>query len=199
MPPNTLPQPSISNFGRGGMVDAVIDFFTHFSDKVQDLTNSLWLNNLVQFLWALFVVLVLSIAYFVYLYISLQRREKKKYYENFDAGLAPVPMEGKYSRAWGEVVMHLKSDNESNWKIAILEADSILSQLLEDLGYPGYTLGERLKSADKSDMLSLDSAWEAHKMRNRIAHEGATMKLTRKELGDTLAHFEKVFREFKCI
>lgn len=200
MATTTIANPNIGTLGQDGFTYKIVEAIPSIPENFQTFLDSYWFNSLVSFMWAFFVIIVLGIAYILYKHISLQHAEKKRYYDNFDQIVQEgTPLVGKRHNAWREVVEHLKSDNESDWKVAILEADSILSELLEDLKYDGDNLGERLKSVPKGDMQSIDNAWEAHKMRNRIAHEGATMALTKKELGDTLANFEKVFREFNYI
>jgi len=56
-----------------------------------------------------------------------------------------------------------------------------------------------LKAVEASDMLSLDAAWDAHKVRNRIAHSGSEFLMNEREAKQTIANYEKVFREFKII
>jgi hypothetical protein len=100
---------------------------------------------------------------------------------------------------WGQILNHLNSINPSDWRIAILEADIILDELLREAGYVGDSIGEMLKSVDQSDMLTLDSAWQAHKIRNRIAHHGSEFLLNEREAKEAMTHYEAVFREFKII
>src|SRR3989338_4652453 len=75
---------------------------------------------------------------------------------------------------WVRVENYMRSENPSDWKIAILEADNILDEVVERMGYRGETLGERMKMIEPSDFLHLDEAWRAHKMRNEIAHKGGS-------------------------
>ena len=56
-----------------------------------------------------------------------------------------------------------------------------------------------LKSVDKNNFLTLDDAWEAHKVRNDIAHSGINFQLNERETKRVLALFEKVFKEFNVI
>jgi hypothetical protein len=107
--------------------------------------------------------------------------------------------EEKGSHKWQRVVEHANSENPSDWRLAIIEADVMLEELLKSLGYPGDGVGEMLKGVDKSDMLSLDNAWEAHKVRNRIAHSGGDFELTERETRRVVSLFESVFREFGII
>ena len=60
----------------------------------------------------------------------------------------------------------------------------------------GENLGERLKSVGKDRFKSLDDAWEAHLVRNKIAHEGLKFDITKREAQRVIYLYEKVFREF---
>jgi len=72
---------------------------------------------------------------------------------------------------WEQIQEHINSKNSNDWQMAVLEADKLLGQALEQKGFAGETIGEKLKQADPSDLLSLERAWDAHKLRNRIAHD----------------------------
>ncbi|MHB0977865.1 MAG: hypothetical protein ACYC1K_00420 [Minisyncoccota bacterium] len=106
-----------------------------------------------------------------------------------------LPKNGK----WEKVITHLNSTNPAEWRQAIIEADIMLEELLRVSGYHGDSVGEMLKSVEPSDFLSLDYAWNAHKVRNRIAHDGSNFELNEREAKATIAEFEVVFKEFKII
>ncbi len=103
------------------------------------------------------------------------------------------------SEQWDVVLEHMKSPRPTEWKLAIMEADNMLEDLVRKVGYEGETLGERLKSIDPSDFRSIEGAWEAHKVRNRIAHEGASFDLTEREAKRVIRLYEQVFKEFEYI
>jgi len=98
-----------------------------------------------------------------------------------------------------DVFKHSASDSPNDWRLAIIEADIILDDTLKSKGYIGNSLGERLKSISPNQLASIDDAWEAHKVRNRIAHDGADFVLTKRIVDDTLARYQNVFREFGVI
>lgn len=100
---------------------------------------------------------------------------------------------------WQRVLEHLNSLNPNDWKFAILEADIILDDLLTTLQRPGVTIAEKLKSVEPSDFTTLDQAWEAHKIRNMIAHEGADFTLTDREARRVIDLYRVVFEEFHII
>lgn len=107
--------------------------------------------------------------------------------------------EEKANEKWLKVLAHARSENPSDWRLAIIEADIMLDEHLRAKGYVGDSVGEMLKSVDPSDMLTLDAAWEAHKVRNRIAHAGAAFQLNERETKRVVALFESVFKEFRII
>jgi hypothetical protein len=63
---------------------------------------------------------------------------------------------------------------------------------LVEQGFTGTSLGERLKSA-KFD--TLQNAWEAHKIRNTIAHD-SSFDLTKREAKRAIQNYSLVFNEF---
>jgi hypothetical protein len=89
--------------------------------------------------------------------------------------------------------------HESSWRGAIVEADILLAELLTDLRLTGETIGEQLKAANRSSFTTLDLAWEAHKVRNEIAHAGSAFEMTDREARRTIDLFRRVFDEFGYI
>ena len=100
---------------------------------------------------------------------------------------------------WLLVTKHIESENQADWKLAILEADIMLGDLLESLHLPGESIGERLKAVEKSDFDTIEEAWEAHKIRNAIAHEGSDFLITQRESNRVIGLYKKVFEEFEII
>ena len=71
--------------------------------------------------------------------------------------------------------------------------------MLTSQEYQGETIGEQLKQVEPSDFLTLNDAWEAHKVRNEIAHTGSTFVLSDVVARHTIVRYENVFREFAML
>jgi len=97
------------------------------------------------------------------------------------------------------VQQHVASGNPNDWKLAIIEADIILGEVLHEAGYAGKTIGDQLKSASTSNFSSLQDAWDAHLIRNKIAHEGADFVLTQQAAKAAMIKYQRVFKEFGAI
>lgn len=132
-----------------------------------------------------------------------------KHHENdMPAGIAGLPVledapvtpptvkEYKDHPKFAVIQGYMSSTSEALWRIGILEADNLLQEVLRDKGYKGEGVGEMLKSAS---FKTIDLAWDAHKIRNRIAHEGSTFQLTEHEAKKAFNLYESVFRELKAI
>lgn len=97
---------------------------------------------------------------------------------------------------WAHVQELINTGRESDWRQAIIEADIMLDEILDEQGYVGESVGEKLKQVSPARFATLNDAWEAHKVRNEIAHSGSAYQLTEHVAYRTIAHYENVFREF---
>jgi hypothetical protein len=80
--------------------------------------------------------------------------------------------------SWRRIEEQFYRGGESDLKVAILEADKLLNDALREAGIMGTQLGDRLKKTSDSQVPNLNELWQAHKLRNQIAHE-SNFKLKR--------------------
>ena len=115
-----------------------------------------------------------------------------------DFGKMPDSMKSDISPKWQAILDKGSSPNPSDWKLAVIEADSLMDDLLKRIGYPGETMGERLKYVDSSKLAAINDVWEAHKIRNIIAHD-PNRAVSRQEIDKALEGFEKALDELDFI
>lgn len=130
----------------------------------------------------------------IFLKISELRRQKKEFLEKISTSKAK-PVENE---RWELIVKKMNSDNSSDWKMAIVEADKIIDDVMKNIGHAGSDLGERLKSVEPSDFQNLQNVWDAHKIRNRIAHE-ANFEITKLDAKEVLDKYKKALQELKYV
>ena len=168
----------------------------------QNTANDTFFGSLIHFMTYLFMFVALVLAcmiFFSYLRWKEELKIAKKKIN--DAYKSPETIElpkFKHPR-WVTVLGHAESLNQPEWRLAILEADTMLAELLDKRGYQGLSIGEQLKSADPEKFRSLQDAWDAHKVRNQIAHEGSAFTLTERETKRVIGLYERVFQEFDFI
>lgn len=143
---------------------------------------------------------VVAVASLVVITFCLMRlfELRKKEEEALGPTLEIAPDGGENPR-WKHIQSLMDSSNPSQWREAILEADIMLEDMLKEQRYTGAGVGEMLKQVERSDFDTLDAAWEAHKVRNDIAHRGSTSELTEQLARRTIARYESVFREFGMV
>lgn len=147
---------------------------------------------------ALYLSVVLA-ALAVYFIIQFQKLVKQKL--EVMKSLLHIPETasggGVISR-WGEIVRHFESIKEAEWKFAIIEADKLVDDLLKQAGYLGDTMGERLMNIEQGQLLSLQGLWEAHKVRNKLAHD-TNYFLRYAEARQAIKFYEEALKELGII
>lgn len=152
--------------------------------------------------WAVYVVLayLLSILLmYIYVYASIGigkiSEQEEAIIKSHEAAFAQKKEIQSSSSRIAIMQERVQSENPDDWKLAIIEADIMLDKSLKKLGYAGTSLGERLRGLTTAQLPSLNDAWQAHKVRNFIAHAGDEYILTQREAQETLIRFERVFRD----
>ena len=165
--------------------------------------------NILGIVWYIKILLLLISVIFIFCIIYLFRKvmslsiveARKLYPESYfngtslDLSVASAQINPK----WQKIQDHVESINENDWKLAIIEADIMLGEVLDNLSLPGETIGDKLKAVERSDFTTVDLAWEAHKIRNQIAHEGSSFLLNQRETKRILSLYQAVFEEFHII
>ena len=100
---------------------------------------------------------------------------------------------------WNHILEQVHSDDERQWRLAILEADIMLNELLDVLGYRGETMADKMKAVERGDFKTIDLAWEAHRVRNSIAHQGSMHELNSRDARRVTGLYEQIFKEFRFI
>lgn len=174
----------------------IVNFFSAIFNLLSEDFSTPFLRDIkiiLMFVSALFLGGIIYASYRIY---EIRKEEDEKY---SSVDIADEPIGGARFKRWEDIMAKASSENASDWRLAILEADILLDEMVAKMGYDGENLGERLRNVEMSDFNTLSSAWEAHKVRNRIAHEGEQFILTTREVRRVIGLYEKVFREFKYI
>jgi hypothetical protein len=102
----------------------------------------------------------------------------------------------KIVKAWAKITARLETGLESEYKLAVIEADSILNDILKRMGFGGETLGERLEKLTTATLPNLEQVWGAHKIRNNIVHD-PDYRLTLDEAKRVLDIYEQALTDLQ--
>ena len=103
----------------------------------------------------------------------------------------------KYRLKWLAIEQQLKRDEPSSCQLAVLNGDKLVDLALKERGTKGETMGERMKSASTS-WTNANTIWNAHKLRNRIAHE-ADASVSFDQARTALAGFKQALKDLGAI
>ncbi len=123
---------------------------------------------LIKFISALLSLLLFTGIVYIGTKINFFGSEIKKYK---DILLGEGVNKKRTIKIWKQIQENLKKGDAAHRKLAIIEADKVLDDILKLSGYPGDSLGDRLKQVNSSQIANIQDVWTAHKTRNRIVHE----------------------------
>lgn len=177
-------------------IDTMAFFFADISDVAQNINADYGVLATIKL-----IALIVSLAaglFFVVMLIRMASLRKNKI-SLAEAVHPPRPAEaGAYSARWTEIAKHIDSIREAEWKFAVIEADKLVDDILRTAGFPGETMGERLMSAEGGKIQNLQGLWEAHKTRNRLAHD-TNYFLRHAEARQAITNYKATLKEFGAI
>ena len=101
-------------------------------------------------------------------------------------------------KGWAKIQKSLRLGDEASLKLAIIEANAILDELLKISGYVGKNMDERLKQLDSSKLSNLSDVWSAHKVCQRIILE-KDFHINKQEAELIINIYKKSFQEYQLI
>lgn len=99
-----------------------------------------------------------------------------------------------YMDSWQKI--HIKSQAEETWSLAVIDADKLLDHALKRKNYSGTTMAERMVSA-KDAFSRRQLVWEAHKFRNQLVHE--EVKVSEKKVQAALYGFRCALKDLGAL
>lgn len=98
----------------------------------------------------------------------------------------------RITKQWNRIIKRLDTGLESEYKLAVIEADDMLELSLKRMGHAGENLEERLNKLNKVILPNIIDVYEAHRMRNNIVHN-PDFRLDLDEAKKTLNVYNKAF------
>lgn len=110
----------------------------------------------------------------------------------------PVATKGKMAKRWQKIIQRLETGSASQYKIAILEADKFVDEILEGISHKGKNMAEKLEQMNPGQLENIEDLARVHKIRNEIIqNEGFVVD--EKTARETVAVYEDVLKSFEFI
>jgi|SRR3989344_2746298 len=169
-----------------------------FIRTLSAVNNAELQESLASFRW---VFIALSAVLLLFVLSALLRSSWIKFTYLFDITefftFRPYGLRRMAGR-WQKVKTRLETANEEEYKLAVIEADGILNDILLRMGFRGETLGDRLKTLTTAIIPNLLEVERAHQTRNNVVHD-PDFRLTLEEAQKTIAIYEAVFSNLDLI
>jgi len=143
-------------------------------------------------------VFILVIAYSVLRMFMIQK-EEAEHVDHFTHDYQERIANLEKNPRWQLVEDLVQSNSDADWRVAIIEADVLLEEALELSGFNGASIGEMLTNAGPGSFSTYKIAWDAHKIRNDIAHEGSNYIFGKEDAIKTINMYKSVLEEFGVV
>lgn len=104
----------------------------------------------------------------------------------------------KSLKGWEQIRKRIGSPVQQEWKIAVLEADTILNEILKMAGYLGIDLDKKLEILTKENLSNLEEIKKAHLISNQIMKDPG-MELKKEDAIIVLKSYKKAFIELNLL
>ena len=172
-------------------------------ETIQNFLSGLTLEKIIQFVlvpqfsgWLLvlkvfFVVLTLIlISLIIFALIKTSWLKRMVIWDLYEFLSYRSFESRKIEKEWHKIKAKLAAEMESERKLAVIEADKMMDNLLSQMDFEGASLDERLKKITAAFLPNIEEVKEAHKIRNNIIHD-PTYKLSLEETKKILTIYEK--------
>jgi hypothetical protein len=172
------------------MVEKYFNYFINFLLSEENQANVFPLKVVFLIISGVMVVFLIFVFFKTHYF-------KWMYFQDTFEFLARRPLgTKKVVNKWKDISGKLKTGSESEYKMAIIEADKMLSDSLKRMGYDGPTLEEQLDKLTTIHLPGIDNIYRAHQLRNNIVHN-PDFVLTTEEAKKTLGVFEKALNDLQ--
>jgi hypothetical protein len=101
-------------------------------------------------------------------------------------------------KKWQAILKRLETPNSADWKLAIIEAENLIEEVLARMGFGGESFGDKLKKVTKEQVPSLDDLVASHQIRNDIVHD-PDFRISLEDAKKTIDGYKKALEELEAI
>jgi hypothetical protein len=124
---------------------------------------------------------------------------RNRYTEDLYEATSYKPFGVKQSaKEWKRISARIKSGEESDHKLALIEADDLLEERLRAMGYKGGKMQDLLSQVPGTILPNVEEVIRVHQLRNNIVHD-PDYKLDPEEASEAISIFERALQELGAV
>lgn len=183
----------------------------NLTETIQNFLSNLTSERIIQFIffpqftgWLLIlkiIFIVFSLIFISFIIFALAKTTwlKRLILQDLQEFLTYRPFGlRKIEKEWQKIKARLEAEAEAEWKLAIIEADKIMDEILKQMEFGGESLGERLTKLSAVSLPNIEEVKEAHKIRSNIIHD-PTYRLSLEEAKRVIAIYEKALTDLQAL
>lgn len=101
-------------------------------------------------------------------------------------------------RGWRQIIKRLKEKDQNQWKLAVMEADKILDELIKFTGVKAETTEDRLQKINPAQLSNIEEIKTAHRLSQEI-RRNPDFQITHEEAQNIIKIYAQAFKEFNLI
>jgi hypothetical protein len=178
---------------------------------LQDIINASSLQSVPAFdtlltimgfvFWGFLIADIFMILFFVFAFSKAW-----SYRPELEVNQTPgtVPTQGYSLRTdvnrerWKAIVKKAQNETPDSLRIAVIDADGLVNDILRQMGFEGKHMADRLSQIDPEDVTTLQRVWRGHRVRNDLVHTPGYF-LSDEQARRSLEDFEAFLREVEAI
>ncbi len=172
---------------------------SYFSDLYYGLLDYLATPDFARIILAAKIIGWLIIIFFITLIIILLKRSDAGWWIR-ERRVARDAVYGTQivGKKWREILIRLELGDDANMKLAVLEADNIVDDILKKMALPGRNFEERLRQFEQQELPSLSLLWEAHGVRDKIVKD-PNFQISKDEAKRALEGYEAALKDLEYL
>lgn len=151
------------------------------------------LDYVRYFVIAISGAMLISIIYFI---IDTQLLEEKYLKDILEFTKAAPYKEIKMPKNWSTLRTQSENEDSSERKLAIIEADDMLTDILKEMGYDGISLEETLEEVSKEVVPNKEDLIEAHRTRQELIYN-PNLDLSQDDAREIMNTYEETLKDLQ--
>jgi hypothetical protein len=103
-----------------------------------------------------------------------------------------------FEERWQAILKKASPASPDSLRLAVIEADSLVNDVLGELGFGGKHLADRLANLNPDEYKTLNALWRAHRIRNDLVHTPGFF-LSPEDAQKLLSDYEAFLKEIEVI
>jgi hypothetical protein len=104
----------------------------------------------------------------------------------------------RMKRDWEKINDRLGKADEASLKLALIEADNMLEEVLKRMGLEGRDMGERLEQLGVQQLKSYDRILESHRLRDLVIHQ-KELVVTQEQVQTAVNAYGEALKELEVL